>query len=207
MFKALGGVPIVGPLLSAFGPALISGIGKLAGKVWGSIKALFGGPDEMEKAGRAAASDARNAIASTLTDGQIAEAAGDMANAVHIAVRDATLGSGGTIEMAERTATEMVKLLHTAEKQGTESVAAAKDAILAILDAVPREITTTITTVHRDVYEGSGSSDVFRPSQIDPNRAGGSQPSITVTAIVPRDAVTDAMLQNAPRRQALHGTA
>ena len=207
----LGGIPLVGPLLQAFGPALISGIGKLASKVWSGIKSLFGGPDEMEKAGRKAASEARNAIASTLTDGQIAEAAGNMANAVHIAVRDAVLGSGGTLEMAERTAGEMVKLLHTAEKQGTEAVAAAKQAILAILDSVPKEITTTITTVHRDVYEGSGggsgSSDVFRPSQIDPNRASPSQPAIQVTAVVPRDAVTDAMLQNAPRRQALHGTA
>ena len=80
----------------------------------------------MEKAGREAAAGARNAIASTLTDGQIAEAAGNMANAVHIAVRDATLGSGGTLEMAERTATEMVTLLHTAEKGGVEAVAAAQ---------------------------------------------------------------------------------
>ena len=121
-FTALGGIPLVGPLLAAFGPALISGIGKLASKVWGGIKALFGGPDEMEKAGREAAADARDAIASTLTDGQIKEAAGNMADAVHIAVRDATLGAGGTIEMAERTATEMVKLLHAAEKDGVGAV-------------------------------------------------------------------------------------
>ena len=60
---------------------------------------------------------------------------------------------------------------------------------------------------HIDSIRSAPSSDVFRPSQIDPNRAGGSQPAIQVTAIVPRDAVTDAMLQNAPPRQALHGTA
>ena len=49
---ALGGIPLVGPLLAAFGPALISGIGKLAGKVWGGIKSLFGGPSEQERLGR-----------------------------------------------------------------------------------------------------------------------------------------------------------
>ena len=47
---ALGGVPLVGPLLEAFGPALIAGIGKLAGKVWGGIKKLFGGPSEHRNA-------------------------------------------------------------------------------------------------------------------------------------------------------------
>ena len=49
---ALGGVPLVGPLLAAFGPALIGGIGKLAGKIWGGIKSLFGGPSEQEQLGR-----------------------------------------------------------------------------------------------------------------------------------------------------------
>ena len=253
-----GAATLASTLVSTFGPLIMKGLSKLAGKVWGSLKRLFGGPDEMEKAGREAAAGARNAIASTLTDGQIAEAAGNMANAVHIAVRDATLGSGGTLEMAERTSTEMVTLLHTAEKGGVEAVAAAQKAIeeilgqnatatedatenfasffnevsleqapafteamiesfgraqvavesyLVRLKAIPRNITSTITTVHRDVYEGSGSSDVFRPSQRDQNRASANQPAITVQAIVSRDAVTDAMLQNAPRRQALHGTA
>ena len=36
-------VPVVGPLLASFGPALMKGIGSLAGKVWGGIKRLFGG--------------------------------------------------------------------------------------------------------------------------------------------------------------------
>ena len=49
----LGGIPLVGPLLAAFGPALIGGIGKLAGKVWGAIKGLFG-PSEAELAAREA---------------------------------------------------------------------------------------------------------------------------------------------------------
>ena len=42
---ALNMVPLVGPLLAQFAPALIAGIGQLAGKVWGAIKRLFGGPD------------------------------------------------------------------------------------------------------------------------------------------------------------------
>ena len=48
----LGGVPLVGPLLAAFGPALIAGLGKLAGKVWSKIKSLFGGPSKAEQEGR-----------------------------------------------------------------------------------------------------------------------------------------------------------
>ena len=102
-----GAATLASTLVSTFGPMLMEGLSKLSGKVWDSIKRLFGGPDKMEQEGRRAASLARDAISGTLTDGQIAEAAGNMADAVHIAVRDATLGSGGTIEMAERTATEM----------------------------------------------------------------------------------------------------
>ena len=48
---ALGGVPLVGPLLAAFGPALIGGIGKLAGKAWDGIKNMFG-PSKAQKLGR-----------------------------------------------------------------------------------------------------------------------------------------------------------
>ena len=35
-------VPLIGPLLAQFGPALIAGIGNLAGKVWGAISGVFG---------------------------------------------------------------------------------------------------------------------------------------------------------------------
>ena len=131
--STLSAIPIVGPFLGQFGGLMVAGLTKLGGKIWGGIKSIFGGPDGIEMEGREAATDARNAIADTLTDGQIAEAAGNMADAVHIAVRDATLGTGGTIEMAERTATEMVTLLHTAEKQGVGAVAAAQAAIEEIL--------------------------------------------------------------------------
>ena len=46
--SVLNMVPVVGPLLAEFGPVLLEGIKKLAGKVWGGIKRLFGGPDEAE---------------------------------------------------------------------------------------------------------------------------------------------------------------
>ena len=36
-------VPVVGPLLASFAPALLKGIESLAGKVWGGIKGLFTG--------------------------------------------------------------------------------------------------------------------------------------------------------------------
>ena len=50
--SAMNMVPVVGPLLAKFGPALLQGIGKLAGKVWSGIKRLFGGPSKEELARR-----------------------------------------------------------------------------------------------------------------------------------------------------------
>ena len=53
--KAMDMVPVVGPLLSAFGPTLIKGLGKYYKAVWGGIKKLFGGiggPSEIEQQAR-----------------------------------------------------------------------------------------------------------------------------------------------------------
>ena len=131
--NTLNMVPVVGPLLSQFAPALMAGIGKLAGKVWGSIKSLFGGPDGMEQEGRRAASAARDAISATLTDGQITEAAGDAAAAVHIAIRDATLLAGKSLAEAEVAASHWVAALHRAEKEGGGAVDGVKRKILDLL--------------------------------------------------------------------------
>ena len=98
---------------------------------------------------------------------------------------------GVTAEQAPAMTTAMIEMFAKAQS--------AANAYIAVLHSIPTDITTTITTHH--VSTGGGSSDVFRPSQIDPNRAGGSQPAIQVTAIVPRDAVTATgrMLQNGSR--------
>ena len=92
-------------------------------------KAFGGKPSKLEKSGRAAATAARNAIAKTLDDGQVREAAGNMANAVHIAIRDAMLGAGNSIAQAEAQATKFVAELWRAEKEGPKAVAAVKAAI------------------------------------------------------------------------------
>ena len=95
---------------------------------------LFGKPSKLEKEGRKAAADARTAIASTLDDGQIEEAAGNMANGVHIAIRDAMLGAGRSIQEAEEQASKFVKELHRAEKEGPAAVAKVKAAIDKLVD-------------------------------------------------------------------------
>lgn len=48
MKSVMNFVPIVGPLIAQFGPALLGGIKKLGGAIWGGIKQLFGGPSGAE---------------------------------------------------------------------------------------------------------------------------------------------------------------
>ena len=96
---------------------------------------MFGKPSKLEKEGRRAAADARTAIAKTLTDGQVEEAAGDMGASVHIAIRDAMLGAGKSIAEAEAQATKFVKELWRAEKEGPEAVAKVKEAIDSLVSS------------------------------------------------------------------------
>ena len=50
--STLSSIPIVGPFLAQFGGLMVAGLVKLGGKLWSSIKSLFGGPDEAEQAAR-----------------------------------------------------------------------------------------------------------------------------------------------------------
>ena len=50
--EAIGGIPIVGPFLQAFGPAIIGGLVGLGKKIGGVIKGWFGGPSEAVVAAR-----------------------------------------------------------------------------------------------------------------------------------------------------------
>ena len=101
------------------------------------IKGLFSlfGVSGLEQAGRKAAEAARDAIADTLNDGQMAEAAGNAGNAVHIAIRDAMIASGNSIAVAEAGATSLTRALWMAEKKGGPAVAAVRDRILGIVGA------------------------------------------------------------------------
>ena len=139
---------------SAAGGGLFGGIsagfGKIAAAIpgWGWAAAgavaagvfvwkMFGGrPSKLEQEGRKAAAGARTAIAETLDDGQVKEAAGNMANAVHIAIRDAMIGAGRSIKEAESKATEFVRKLWLAEKEGPEAVKAIKDEITGLISAL-----------------------------------------------------------------------
>ena len=63
--KALNFVPIVGPLLSNFAGAFVSGFKRLFGGVGGFFKDLFGGPSEVELQGRETANAWIDAVIST----------------------------------------------------------------------------------------------------------------------------------------------
>ena len=44
--EAIGGIPVVGPFLQAFGPVMIQGVIAIGKKAWGALKGIFGGPSE-----------------------------------------------------------------------------------------------------------------------------------------------------------------
>ena len=194
----LGGVPLVGPLLAAFGPALIKGLGKLASKVWGAIKGLFGGPSGLETEGRAAAAAARDAIAATLTDGQVAEAAGDMGASVHIAVRDAMLGAGASIAEAEAEATRFVEALRRAEAEGPEAVAAVTAEIMKLVEASQKaadlmdDMITTVASIYEQAQEAGVSAydEVYDASM----RSGMGQEEAAAAAADAQKAASAAVL-------------
>ena len=149
--NVIGGIPIVGPLLKAFGPAMIKGVVALGKKAWGAMKKLFGGVSEQEKEGREAADAYRQGLLDNLNPEQLAEVAGAVANglsetgaAMHIAIRDASIAAGSTVAEAEARATEMVDTLWRAEKGGAEVVGKVVEAInerLPGLAAVTEEAT------------------------------------------------------------------
>ena len=110
----------------------------------------------MEKEGRRAAAAARDAISATLTDGQITEAAGRAGAAVHIAVRDAALAVGMSLDEAETKASHWVKALHAAEKEGGAAVAAVEAEIRKFIDAGRDAIDTTedLADTSETAFEG-----------------------------------------------------
>ena len=127
--SALGGIPVVGPFLTAFGPAILSGVVALGKKAFNALKGVFGGVSDKEQEGRAAADAYRQGLLDNLNPEQLAEVAGAVANglsetgaAMHIAIRDASIAAGSTVAEAEQHATDMVHNLWLAEKGGAESV-------------------------------------------------------------------------------------
>ena len=135
MSLGINGVPLVGPLLSTFGPALLKGIAGLGKKVWGGIKRLFGGPSDLEKEGRAAARVAEQELMAIMSPEALEETAGRSAQAaIHIAVRRAKIAAGLSVDEAEAFGSRMVKALWRAEKQGPAAVQRVQGQIAEILN-------------------------------------------------------------------------
>ena len=125
-------VPVVGPLMASFGPALMKGIAALAGKVWGAIKSLFGGPDKMEQEGRRSAAAFRAGFGGP--------------EGLHVAIRDAATGAGETAEAAEAKASALVKELWKAEKAGGAAVESVAERIRALIAGQEEETAEVVAT-------------------------------------------------------------
>ena len=69
--SAVSAIPFAGPILAAFGPKILEGLGALGKKVWGKIKSMFGGPSEAELAARDSFAGIRTAFESEI--GQLPE--------------------------------------------------------------------------------------------------------------------------------------
>ena len=146
-----GGATAAGPVLKLAGGGAIllvrmgsgrrrSGADRFgAGLPQGVFRAwrkLFGTPEQASRKRDAGLPRRRGPLSpSTFTDGQVAEAAGDMGASVHIAIRDAMLGAGKSIAEAEAQATKFVKELWRAEKEGPEAVAKVKEAIDSLVSS------------------------------------------------------------------------
>ena len=135
MSIGLNGIPLVGPLLSIFGPALMKGLGK----IWGGIKKLFGGVSAAEKAGRKTAHAFREGVIAGLSEEQRKEVQlswdEGWDSSVIIAVRDALVATGMDFDAARTAADRWYQDLWAAEKEGPEAVQRVQAAIQAILDA------------------------------------------------------------------------
>ena len=68
--SAVSAIPFAGPILAAFGPQILKGIGVLGKKVWGGIKRMFGGPSEAEQLGRDMFAKFNETTAAALADNQ-----------------------------------------------------------------------------------------------------------------------------------------
>ena len=139
MSIGLNGIPIVGPLLATFGPALLKGLGKLGKKIWGWAKKLFGGVSAAEKAGRKTAHEFRQGVIAGLTEAQRIEVQlswdEGWDSSVIIAVRDALVATGMDFDAARAAADRWYQDLWKAEKEGPKAVERVQAAIQAILDA------------------------------------------------------------------------
>ncbi len=139
-------IPIIGPLLSAFGGPLFKGIKALGAKIGGFFSGIFGGVSADEKEARSFANSLNDIFRGMLDTGQLAEAsaaaagtANDQWAVSNIAVRDAYLAIGMT---AEQAAAATTRLSDSARGTPAEAEAAAA-AIKVVTDRVKEAMSVT----------------------------------------------------------------
>lgn len=138
--KAASFVPIVGPLLSAFGGPLIKGIGALGSKIAGFFGGLFGGPSAAEKEGREVAATFRETIRSELSQETLDAVRLQFPNEIEHAsflagIQDRLIAAGVEAVEAGRQAEQWGIKLFEAEKQGGAAVQAVIDQLDAATQA------------------------------------------------------------------------
>ncbi|KKL16862.1 hypothetical protein LCGC14_2491320, partial [marine sediment metagenome] len=138
-------IPVIGPLLAAFGGPLLKGLKALGGKVFGAIKQMFGGPSGAELAARDIKASVDALFDSILSTGQIAEATqaaqgGDNRWALNnIAVRDSYLAIG----KSEDEAAAAGQRLADASKATPEIAQQTVDEITAVAERVQAAMALT----------------------------------------------------------------
>ena len=198
-----------GGLLGGLGSGFLSVAAAIPGWGWAAagiavagilVAKVFKKPNKLEIAGRKAAAEARTAIADTLTDGQVVEAAGNMANGVHIAIRDAMLGAGASIAEAEAEAHRLVEALWLAEKEGPEAVAAAMESIQEIITASGAAAAAALAEMVQGVSSvwdraKEAGTDAYNKIYEEAIRSGDGQEEAAAKAADAQVAATAAVLE------------
>ncbi len=145
--KAFNFLPVVGPLLAAFGGPLLKGLKSLGSSIGGFFKGIFGG-GESEASKMVGAMDAL--FARSISGAGMAEAAGRKWAIGNIAIREAYLAVGRSLEESIA-ATDR---LAAASGGSTEEAMAATAAIQAVFDEMAAgaqqttdAVTESITTI------------------------------------------------------------
>ncbi len=137
-------IPIVGPLLAAFGGPLLKGLKSLGSSIGGFFKGIFGG-GQSEASKMVSAMDAL--FARSISGAGMAEAAGRKWAIGNIAIREAFLAVGLSLEEAIA-ATDR---LAAASSGSTEEAMAATAAIQAVFDQVAAGTTATTTAIVQSI--------------------------------------------------------
>jgi hypothetical protein len=144
-------MPVIGPLISAFGPMLLKGLASLGGKIWGGIKSLFGGPSAAELEGREAAAAYVDSVRAGLSADDLAQIKlkfpQDFEMASFLAgIQQQLIAAGVAAEEASVQAQQWGTKLWEAEKQGAGAVQSVIDQIAAATAVTTTAATTASTS-------------------------------------------------------------